>query len=69
MMTDTNSEAVVRELATVCAHCGGAIDTTVRRRHRSRKFCSDRCRFAWWQQRREDLRTELERIVELVGRR
>jgi hypothetical protein len=66
-MADPNSEAVSRELATVCAYCGGPIDTTVRRKHRTRKFCCDEHRWAWHRDRRLALHEELRRLVELVG--
>lgn len=68
-MGDREAEAVSRELRTVCAYCGGGIDTTTRRRHRTRKFCCDDHRWSWHRDRRLALDEELRRLVELVEHR
>ena len=48
----------------LCAYCGGVIDPQVhRRRIRTRKFCSDRCRAGWHRARRVALLDRLKRAA------
>ena len=38
--------ANVKEINTKCKYCGKELIQT--KGHRQKKFCSDKCRFAWW---------------------
>ena len=41
------------EINTTCKHCGKELGQS--RGHRQKKFCSDKCRFAWWKSSEAEL--------------
>ncbi len=44
------------EINTTCKHCGKELKQS--RGHRQKKFCSDKCRFAWWKSSEAELSSD-----------
>ena len=42
-----------KEINIICKYCGKELTQT--KGHRQKKFCSDKCRFAWWHSKETEL--------------
>jgi predicted transcriptional regulator len=50
---EASEETKYKENKEICKHCGKSLEGASKTK--PRKFCCDRCRFAWWRQHRDQL--------------